>query len=333
MTGKQMGNVRSGILGTGHSYPEGILTNADLEELVETSDEWIFSRTGIKQRRKAAPGEYTSIFAVRAARQAIERAGIDPLEIDLLLCATVTPDQILPSTGCIVQAELGAHKAAAMDLVAACSGFLYGLTLADTMIRTGQARYAVVIGAEILTQYVDYTDRATCVLFGDGAGAAVLGPMEGDQGILAARIRSDGRYLEQLYSPGGGTRRPSSAETLAAGDHFFKMKGNELFKVAVRSMSEISCEVLAEAGLAAQDVDLFIPHQANQRITDAVASKLKVDEGRVYSNISMHGNTSSASIPIGLDECVEAGRIKEGDLVLMASFGGGVTWGAVLVRW
>src|ERR1700730_7298022 len=328
-----MANQRAGILGTGHSYPEGILTNADLAKIVETSDDWITSRTGIKQRRKAAPGEYTSLFAVRAARQAIERARLDPTDIDLLLCATVTPDQILPSTGCITQAERGANNAAAMDIVAACSGFLYGLTLADSMIRTGQSRYVLVIGAEILTQYVDYTDRGTCVLCGDGAGAAVLGPVDGAQGILAARIRSDGRYLEQLYSPGGGTRKPPSAETLAAGEHFFKMKGNELFKVAVRSMSEVSHEVLEEAGLRAEDVQLFIPHQANQRITDAVANKLNVEERRVYSNISMHGNTSSASIPIALDECVEAGRISKGDLILMASFGGGVTWGGVLMRW
>jgi 3-oxoacyl-[acyl-carrier-protein] synthase-3 len=328
-----MANVRAGILGTGHSYPEGILTNAELERTVETSDEWITTRTGIKQRRKAAPGEYTSQFAVRAAQHAIRRAGLEPSDIDLILCATVTPDQILPSTGCLIQAELGAHNAAAMDVVAACSGFLYGLTLANTMVQTGQSRHALVIGAEILTQYVDYTDRQTCVLFGDGAGAAVLGPVKGGRGILANRIKSDGRYEEQLYSPGGGTRRPPSAQTLAAGDHYFKMKGNELFKVAVRSMADISREVLEEAGLTAADVDLFIPHQANQRITDAVASKLNVEEGRVYSNIAMHGNTSSASIPIALDECVEAGRIKKDDLILMASFGGGVTWGGVLMRW
>src|SRR5687768_2649753 len=328
-----MANVRAGILGTGHSYPAGILTNADLEKTVETSDEWITTRTGIKQRRKAAPGEYTSQFAVRAAQQAIERAGLEPSDIDLILCATVTPDQILPSTGCLIQAELGSHKAAAMDVVAACSGFLYGLTLANTMVQTGQSRNALVIGAEILTQYVDYSDRQTCVLFGDGAGAAVLGPVEGDRGILATRIKSDGRYEEQLFSPGGGTRRPPSAETLAAGDHFFKMKGNELFKVAVRSMADISREVLEEAGQTADDVSLFIPHQANQRITDAVASKLNVDDARVYSNIAMHGNTSSASIPIALDECVDSGKIKKGDLILMASFGGGVTWGGVLMRW
>lgn len=328
-----MVNQRAGILGTGHSYPEGILTNADLATMVETSDEWITTRTGIKQRRKAAPGEYTSLFAVRAARQAIERARLDPADIDLLLCATVTPDQILPSTGCIIQAELGANNAAAMDIVAACSGFLYGVSLADSMIKTGQIRHAVVVGAEILTQYVDYTDRQTCVLFGDGAGAAVLGPVENGRGILASKIKSDGRYEEQLFSPGGGTRRKPTAETLAAGDHFFKMKGNELFKVAVRSMAEISREVLDQAGVKSDDISLFIPHQANQRITEAVADRLNVDVSKVYSNIAVHGNTSSASIPIALDECVEAGRIKPGDLVLMASFGGGVTWGAVLFRW
>ena len=328
-----MANLRAGILGTGHSYPEGILTNADLATMVETSDDWITTRTGIKQRRKAAPDEYTSMFAVRAARQAIERARVDASDIDLLLCATVTPDQILPSTGCIIQAELGTNNAAAMDVVAACSGFLYGLALANSMILTGQARYALVIGAEILTQYVDYTDRKTCVLFGDGAGAAVLGPVEGNRGILGARIKSDGRYEEQLFSPGGGTRRPPSAATLAAGDHFFKMRGNELFKVAVRSMAEISREVLQQAGHRAEDIDLFIPHQANQRITEAVADRLNVDSSKVYSNIAVHGNTSSASIPIALDECVESGKLKEGDLVMMTSFGGGVTWGGVLVRW
>ncbi|HEX7997179.1 MAG TPA: beta-ketoacyl-ACP synthase III [Pyrinomonadaceae bacterium] len=328
-----MANQNAGVLGTGHAYPEGILTNADLEKMVETSDEWITSRTGIKQRRKAAPGEYTSQFAVRASLEAIERARIDPAEIDLLICATVTPDQILPSTGCLIQAELGANKAAAFDMAAACSGFLYGLTMANAMIRNGQARYALVIGAEILTQFVDYSDRSTCVIFGDGAGAAILGPVGPERGILAARIRSDGRFAEHLYAPGGGTRRGSTAETIAAGEHYFKMKGNELFKVAVRSMTDISREVLEEAGQRAEDVNLFIPHQANQRITDSVASKLGIDDSRIYSNISMHGNTSSASIPIALDECVESGRVREGDLVALASFGGGVTWGGVVLRW
>jgi 3-oxoacyl-[acyl-carrier-protein] synthase-3 len=328
-----MNNVNAGILGTGHSYPQSVLTNADLEKMVDTSDEWITSRTGIKQRRKAAPGEYTSQFAVRASQEAIARAGIDPMEIELILCATVTPDQILPSTACLIQAELGAHKAAAMDIVAACSGFLYGLTIASPMIRNGQIKYALIIGAELLTRYVDYTDRSTCVIFGDGAGAAILGPVDEQHGILAARIKSDGRFEEQLYAPGGGTKGGFTAETIARGDHFFKMKGNEVFKVAVRSMSEISKNVLCEAGLKTDDVDLFIPHQANQRITDSVANSLNVDSSKVFSNIAQHGNTSSASIPIGLDECVEAGRIKKDDIVLMSSFGGGFTWGSVVMRW
>ncbi|HEY0099170.1 MAG TPA: beta-ketoacyl-ACP synthase III [Pyrinomonadaceae bacterium] len=329
-----MANTSARILSTGRAYPEGVLTNADLEKMVETSDEWITSRTGIKERHKAADGEYTSQFAVRAAQQAIERARIDPSEIDLLICATVTPDQILPSTGCLIQAELGAHRAAAFDLAAACSGFLYGLTLANQMVRGGQARYALVVGAEVLTRYVDYTDRSTCVIFGDGAGAALLGPApDSERGILGTRIRSDGRFAEQLYAPGGGTRLGISADNVTSGQHFFRMKGNELFKVAVRSMADVSREVLGEAGYKGEDVKLFIPHQANQRITDAVANNLKVDSSIVYSNIAMHGNTSSASIPIALDECVEQGRISEGDLVLLASFGGGVTWGAVLMRW
>src|SRR6185295_9183149 len=205
--------------------------------------------------------------------------------------------------------------------------------IANPMIRSGQIKYALIIGAELLTRYVDYTDRSTCILFGDGAGAAILGPVDAEHGILAARIRSDGRYEEQLYAPGGGTKLGFTAETIAHGDHFFKMRGNELFKVAVRSMAEISRDVLEKAGKKSDEIDLFIPHQANQRITEAVADRLNVDAGKVYSNIAVHGNTSSASIPIALDECVESGRIKPGDLVLMASFGGGVTWGAVLMRW
>ncbi|MEJ7699470.1 MAG: beta-ketoacyl-ACP synthase III [Pyrinomonadaceae bacterium] len=324
--------LNAGIISTGHSYPSGVLTNADLEKLVDTSDEWITSRTGIKQRRKAADDEYTSQFGVKAARQAIERAQIDPLEIDLIVCATTSPDQILPSTGCLIQAELGANNAAAYDLFAACSGFLYGLTTVESMIRTGQIKYALVIGAEVLTKYVDYTDRSTCVIFGDGAGAALLAPVAEDKGILATKIVSDGRFAEQLYAPGGGTRMGTTHETIDDRQHFFKMKGNELFKIAVRSMTSISQEMLEKANYTTDDIKLFIPHQANQRITDAVAQKLGVDDAIVYSNIEQHGNTSSASIPIALDECIQDGKIEEGDLVLMASFGGGATWGATLVR-
>lgn len=327
-----MTGQNAGIIGMGHAYPEGILTNADLETIVDTSDEWIYSRTGIKQRHKAADNEYTSQFGVKAANQALERAGLAPTDIDIILCATTTPDQIMPSTGALIQAQIGATNAAGMDVFAACSGFLYGLTMVESMVRTGQIRYALVIGAEVLTKYVDYTDRSTCVIFGDGAGAAVVGPVDAGKGILATKIRSDGRYEEQLYAPGGGTKLGTTHKTIDDRLHFFKMKGNELFKVAVRSMADISKEMLDKAGYTVEDVDLVIPHQANQRITDAVASRLGVPEEKVYSNIAEHGNTSSASIPIALDECLEAGKITEGSLVLLTAFGGGVTWGGTLIR-
>jgi 3-oxoacyl-[acyl-carrier-protein] synthase-3 len=322
----------AGIIGMGHAYPSGVLTNADLEKIVETSDEWITTRTGIKQRHKAAEGEYTSQFGTLAAKQAIERAGLQPEDIDIIVCATTTPDQIMPSTGALIQAQLGATHAEGMDICAAWSGFLYGITMVESMIRTGQVRNAVVIGAEVLTKYVDYTDRSTCVIFGDGAGAAVLAPVEEGKGILATKIRSDGRYEEALYAPGGGTKLGTTYNTIDNRDHFFKMKGNELFKVAVRSMADISAEMLAKAGYTVDDVDLVVPHQANQRITDAVAGRLGMSEEKVYSNIAEHGNTSSASIPIALDECWQSGKIKPGDLVLLTAFGGGATWGATVLR-
>ena len=322
----------AGIIGMGHSYPEGILTNADLEKMVDTNDEWITTRTGIKQRHKAADNEYTSQFGTRAALQALERSGIEATDIDIIICATTSPDQILPSTGALIQAQIGAHNAAGMDVFAACSGFLYGITMVESMIRTGQIRYALVIGAEILTRFTDYTDRGTCIIFGDGAGAAVLGPVPEGKGILATKIRSDGRYEEQLYSPGGGTKLGTTHATIDNGDHFFKMKGNELFKVAVRSMADISAEMIEKAGYTVDDIDLVIPHQANQRITDAVASRLGVPEEKVYSNIAEMGNTSSASIPIAMDECIQSGRIHEGSLVLLTAFGGGVTWGGTVIR-
>jgi 3-oxoacyl-[acyl-carrier-protein] synthase-3 len=327
-----MTGQNAGIIGMGHSYPEGILTNADLEKMVETNDEWITTRTGIKQRHKAADNEYTSQFGTKAALQALERAGLEPTDIDIIVCATTTPDQIMPSTGALIQAQIGATNAAGMDVFAACSGFLYGLTMVESMIRTGQIRYALVIGAEVLTKYVDYTDRGTCVIFGDGAGAAVVGPVPEGKGILATKIKSDGRYEEQLYAPGGGTKLGTTHKTIDDGQHFFKMKGNELFKVAVRSMADISAEMLKKAGYTVEDIDIVIPHQANQRITDAVAARLGVPDEKVYSNIAEMGNTSSASIPIAIDECIQSGRIKEGSLVLLTAFGGGVTWGGTVIR-
>jgi 3-oxoacyl-[acyl-carrier-protein] synthase-3 len=325
---------RAIIAGTGQSLPDRVLTNNDLEKIVETSDEWITTRTGIKQRRQAGAEEYTSLFATAAARQAIEKAKIDPGDIELIMCATVCPDMSLPSTAVFVQSQLGAKRAAAFDIVAACSGFLYGLTIADQFIRSGQYEKILVIGAELLTRYVDYTDRSTCVIFGDGAGAGVIAPSPNDKrGILAARIQSDGGYADFLYTPGGGTRYPASIESVQQRQHFIKMRGNELFKVAVRSMEEISRQVLDDIKMTPNDIDLLVPHQANQRITDAVADRLGVRPEKVYSNIAKIGNTSSASIPICLDELVVSGRLKEGMTVMLTSFGAGATWGAVLLRW
>lgn len=322
------------LAGTGHALPQGVLTNADLEKIVETTDEWITSRTGIKERHKAKPDEYTSLFATAAARQALERAKVDPADLDLIICATVCPDMTLPSTAVFIQSQLGAKRAAAFDLTAACSGFLYALTIADQFIRTGFHRHILIIGAELLTRYVDYTDRGTCVIFGDGAGAAVVtrSPDE-HRGVLAARIQSDGDYADFLYTPGGGTRYPASPESINQRLHFIKMRGNELFKVAVRSMEEISRQVLDEVKMTPGDIDLLVPHQANQRITDAVADRLNIPAEKVYSNIARIGNTSSASIPICLDELVEAGKLHPGMIIMLTAFGAGATWGSVLLRW
>ncbi len=329
-----MSLYRAFIAGMGHALPEGTLTNADLEKIVETSDEWIATRTGIRSRHKAAPDEFTSTFATRAARTALERAGVSAADLDLIICATVCPDMALPSTAVLIQSQLGARKAAAFDITAACSGFLYALTIASQFIATGAGRNILIIGAELLTRYVDYADRSTCVIFGDGAGAAVISRSPDDQrGVLATRIQSDGDLAEFLYIPGGGTRIPTSHESVDQGQHFIKMKGNELFKVAVRSMEDLSRKVLDEVKMTAGDIDLLVPHQANQRITDAVADRLGIPSEKVYSNIARIGNTSSASIPICLDELSEAGQLKPGMTVMLTAFGAGTTWGSVLMRW
>ena len=323
----------AGIIGTGTALPEKVITNADLEKLVETSDHWITERTGIKERRQAAPDETTSTLSVKASRQALEMAGITPKDLDLIICSTISPDMPLPSTASFIQRELGAPDCCAFDLAAACSGFLFGLTVAEQFIKTGKAHRVLVIGAELLSRYIDYQDRATCVIFGDGVAAAVVGPVPSPSGILACEMHTNGTFADHLFIPAGGTIKPASCETVEARDHFIKMRGNELFKVAVRNLEEVSRRVLAQAGATTGQIDLFIPHQANQRITDAVRQRLGLPVEKVYSNISRVGNTSSASIPICLDECVRAGRIKKGDLILMSAFGAGVTWGAVLMRW
>jgi 3-oxoacyl-[acyl-carrier-protein] synthase-3 len=323
----------AGILGTGTALPDKVLTNQDFERMVDTSDQWITERTGIKERRQAGPNETTSMLCVQAARKALDMAGVKPEDLDLIICSTISPDMPLPATAAFIQRDLGARPVCAFDLAAACSGFLFGMTVADQFITTGKIRYALVIGAELLSRYVDYQDRATCVLFGDGAAAGVMGLVEPPSGILAEEMHTDGTYADRLYIPAGGTAKPASHETVEAREHYIKMKGNELFKVAVRNMEEVSRRVMEKAGVSPEELDLFIPHQANQRINNAVLPRLGVSPEKVYSNISRIGNTSSASIPICLDECVRSGRVKKGDLILMSAFGAGVTWGAVLMRW
>jgi 3-oxoacyl-[acyl-carrier-protein] synthase-3 len=322
-----------GVLGTGSALPEKIITNADLEKMVDTSDEWITSRTGIRERRQAAPHETTSTLSVLASRKALKRAEIKATDLDLIICSTISPDMPLPSTASLIQRDLGARGCCAFDLAAACSGFLFGMIVAEQFIRNRAAKYVLVIGAELLSRYVDYKDRATCVIFGDGVAAAVFGPVDPPAGILAHELHTEGKYAEHLFIPAGGTAMPASCETVAQGAHYIKMRGNELFKVAVRGMEDVSRQVLKKAGVTPEDINLFIPHQANQRINEAVRERLGIASEKVYSNIDRVGNTSAASIPICLDECVQSGRLKKGDLVLMSAFGAGVTWGAVLMRW
>ncbi len=324
---------RAVIRGTGSSLPEKVLSNFDLEKMVDTSDEWITSRTGIRERRIARDDEAMSIFAIRAGQEALRAAGLEAADVDLVICATVTPDLPIPATACLIQSALDARNAAAFDLSAGCSGFIYGLAAADAFIAAGLYRNVLLIGAELLSKYVDWTDRATCVLFGDGAGAVVLTPGDGPSGVLATSTHADGGMADFIYVPAGGTREPASARTVSERRHFIRMKGNETFKMAVRSMEEASREVLDRAGLQAADIDLFISHQANRRIIDAVGSRLNLRADQVYVNIDRVGNTSAASIPIALDEAVRKGLLKDGALLLCSAFGTGLTWGAALCKW
>lgn len=325
--------VHARIAGTGSAVPEKVLSNHDLEKLVDTSDEWITTRTGIRERHIAADGEYTSTFAVRAAVRALEMARVEPGELDLIVVATVTPDYPFPATACLVQNELQALNAAAFDISAACSGFIYGLSIVDKFMRCGAARKVLVIGVEVLSRIVDWSDRNTCCLFGDGAGAVVLEACEGEHGILSTHIHSDGSYWELLNQPGGGNRNPASQKTLDERLSFIHMQGNEVFKLAIRAMEDAALEALTTNELTIADVDLFIPHQANRRIIDAIGKRLGIERDKVYVNLERLGNTSAASIPIALDEANRATRIKAGDIVLFDAFGGGLTWASALIRW
>nr|NIS40379.1 ketoacyl-ACP synthase III [Desulfuromonadales bacterium] len=325
--------MKARITGTGSCIPEKVLTNKDIEKIVDTSDDWIVARTGIRERRVAADGQNTSDLAVEASRKALEMAGVAAEELDLIVVGTITGDFPWPATACLVQAELGADKAFAYDISAACSGFVYSLDAAMAKIASGAVRKALVVGAEVLTRAIDWQDRNTCVLFGDGAGAVVLEASEGDRGILSSHLHSDGNYWELLYQPGFGSRVPPSDQGIADRIPYLKMQGNEVFKVAVRSLTEVALEALAANDLKADDLSLFIPHQANIRILEATAKRLGLKDEQVFINVERYGNTSAATIPIALDEANRAGRLKEGDLILLDAFGGGFTWGSVMLRW
>jgi len=321
-----------GIIGLGEYLPKRILTNADLEKMVDTSDEWIISRTGIKERRIAAEGEVTSDMAIKAAREALEQAKLKPLELDLIIVATITPDMLFPSTASLLQNALGAKHAVAFDISAACAGFVYALSVAQQFIACGTYRNALVIGAETLSAVTDWQDRNTCVLFGDGAGAAVLAEVHSG-GILSTYLGCDGSKTALLNQPAGGSRKPASVKTLEAREHFVKMQGNELFKIAVKTMTEAAEVVLKQAGLTFKDVDLIIPHQANARIILAVGKKLGIDEDKIFLNIEKHGNISSASTVTALVEAVRSGKVKKGDIILLDAFGAGLVWGACIIKW
>jgi 3-oxoacyl-[acyl-carrier-protein] synthase-3 len=324
--------MRACIAGTGSYVPERILTNAELEQMVATSDAWIVERTGIRERRIAAKGEACSDLGTKAAESALQAAGVSAADLDLILVATCTGDALLPSTACLIQHRLGAVRAAACDIGAACCGFVYALSVADAYIRTG-SRHVLVIGAEVMSAITDWTDRNTCVLFGDGAGAVVLGPAEGERGILSCHLHSDGALWDLICVPGGGSSIPPSEKMVVERLQYVKMRGNETFKVAVRTLEDVAREALSANHLTVDDIDLYVPHQANVRIIKAVATRLGLPLERVVMNMDRYGNTSAASIPLALDEAVRTGRVKTGSLIMLGAFGSGLTWASAMIRW
>jgi len=324
---------RTVILGSGSELPTKVMTNTDFEKLIDTSDEWITTRTGIKERRILEEGKGNADMAYHASVQALQAAGLEANDLDAIIVGTMTPDYPMPSSACVLEDMLGARKVFSFDVNAACSGFLNALTVADSFVRTGLIRNALVVGSDVLSRMLNWQDRTTCVLFGDGAGAIVVGSSsDGNRGILSTRLRTDGSYAKTLYVPAGGSLKPASIETLESKQHTMRMNGKEVFKIAVRAMEEISREVLAEANVCINEVSLVIPHQANRRIINALAERLKVPLEKVVVNVDKYGNTSAASVPVALDEAWRQGRIAPGDTVLLNSFGAGFAWGAVLIR-
>ena len=324
---------RSRIVSTGCYLPEKILTNFDLEKMVDTSNEWILERTGIKERRIAAEGEAASDLAYEASKKALDNVGLNADDIDMIIVATVSGDMAFPSTACFLQDKLSADKAVGFDINAACSGFIYALFLADNFLRNGTQKRILVVGTEVLSKMTDWEDRATCVLFGDGAGAVVIEATDEDRGFYSIHINSDGKMWDLINVPGGGTRNPASETTLRERMHYIKMKGNETFKIAVRTLEEVASRTLQENRLKASDLALLVPHQANQRIIQATAERLGLPMSKVMMNLEKYGNTSAASIPIALDEALRTGRIHDNDFILLEAFGGGLTWASALMKW
>jgi 3-oxoacyl-[acyl-carrier-protein] synthase-3 len=325
--------VNSKITGTGSFAPSRILTNYDLEKMVDTSDEWIITRTGIKERRISENGTGTSDLALEASRIALTEANLQPEQVDLILLGTVTPDYLLPSTACILQDKLKAKNAAVLDIAAACSGFIYGLSIASAFIAMGQYKNVLVIGVETLSKITNWEDRNTCVLFGDGAGAAVVSATTEDKGILGTLLSGDGSLANLLHIPMGGAKAPLTRENIDLKQHYICMQGNEVFKSAVRAMESSAKRIIQEVGLSTQEVDLLIPHQANIRIIEALAKRLKIPMDKVYVNIDRYGNTSAASVPIALDEARKSGRIKKESNTVLVAFGAGFTWGSAVIKW
>ncbi len=325
--------MRARIVGVGAAVGEQVLTNFDLEKMVDTSDEWIVSRTGIRERRIARPGVATSDLALAAAQQALTHAGLPATVLDMIVVGTVTPDMPFPCTACLVASRLGVPEVPAFDLSAGCTGFLYACAVAASFLNTGRYGHILVLGGDTLSRIVDWQDRSTCVLFGDGVGAAVLAPEEGDRGFLGFRLGSDADKSEHLTMPAGGSRLPASIETVAERLHYLRMDGQEVFKFAVRATTDASLRLLGELGLKPEDVDLFIPHQANRRIVDAAVQRLGFPAEKVMVNLERYGNMSAGSIPVALEEAIRGGRVREGDLLLMVAFGAGLSWAAAAYRW
>lgn len=318
--------------GIGSAAPDKVLSNFDFEKMMETSDEWIRTRTGISERRIAESNVASSDLAYEASIKALENASMDIDEIDAIIVGTITPDHIFPSTACVLQSRLGAKNAYAFDVSAGCSGFLYSLHVAKGMVQGGTNKNVLVVGAEVLSKIMNYDDRTTCILFGDGAGAAVISASD-EPGIMSSCLGANGDHWDLLWMPAGGSRIPTSEESLKNGDHFLKMEGREVFKEAVKALQNSSLKAIEQAGITPDEIDLLIPHQANYRIIDAVRKRLELPEEKVFSNLDRYGNTSSASVPIALDEAVKSGRLKKGDIVVFSAFGAGFTWGASVVRW